>query len=374
MSQRRGVVEQNPTPRIHERLTGRKVEVGGVEMKFVGSNIRRPDIQWNSLQLMPGRGKEGNLVVVEAMSDDGFRTTVEDQQGRDERVYKGDRFVGVLANRHSGTSESGDVPPEGINIQEGTELHLLSAGAVVGIKTGMPSRAGKEPLPLKTLGLVAQNGKPLDLIELCGPHHEKLNPSAPIIMVCGTSAEVGKTTTSVGIIKALNNGDTKVAGTKFSGTGRMRDILSLRDAGALPWVDFPDVGLATTYTSPERYTKGMYTLFNFINEGKPDIIIAEAGGDPIEANIPTFLANKDLMKNVKAIVIVAGDVMGMMGTVDYLKQFEFDIPLFLTDPKDRNTFATRERVRQFLPNIPIFNSLNPEETRKAVEQMLTYKK
>ncbi len=29
MSQRRGVVEQNPTPRIHERLTGRKIELGG---------------------------------------------------------------------------------------------------------------------------------------------------------------------------------------------------------------------------------------------------------------------------------------------------------------------------------------------------------
>ncbi|MDO8610140.1 MAG: hypothetical protein Q7R95_06305 [bacterium] len=365
---------EKSTPKIPDRLTGSKIEVGGVEVKFIGSNIRRSDIPWDSLQLMTGIGKEGNLVVVEAMSDDGFRIAVENQQGRDVRVCKSDRFVSVLANRHSGTSESGDVPPEGIDIQEDTELHLLSAGAVVGIITGMPSRAGKNPMFLKTLGLVAKDGKPLDLIELCEPHHEKLNPSAPIIMVCGTSAEVGKTTTSVGIIRALNNGNTKVAGTKFSGTGRMRDILALRDAGAFPWLDFPDVGLATTYTSPKRYIKGMYTLFNLINEGKPNIIIAEAGGDPIEANIPTFLANNEFMKNVIAIVIVAGDVMGMMGTVNYLKKFKFKIPFFLTDPKDRNSFTTRDRVRQFLPGIPIFNSLDPEETRKAVEQMLAYRK
>lgn len=368
---KKGAGELNPTPKIPDRLTGNRVEIQGVEIKLVSSNIRRPDLPWESLDLKPGIGNEGNLVVVEAMTNDGFRTAVENQNGREEQVYEGDRFIGVLANRHSGTSESGDIPSDGIDIREGTELHLLSSGGVIGIKSGMPFRAGKEPMLLKPLGLVIQDGKPLDLVELCGPHHEKLNLSAPIIMVCGTSAEVGKTTTSVGIIKALKKAGFKVAGTKFSGTGRMRDILSLRDAGALPWIDFPDVGLATTYTGPQRYTKGIYTLFNYINEGKPDIIIAEAGGDPIEANIPTFLSNQLLMRNVKAIVIVAGDVMGMMGTVDYLKQFEFDIPLFLTDPKDRNIFATRERVRQFLPNIPIFNSLNPEETRKAVERMLT---
>ena len=367
---RRGAGEKDPTPRIPDRLTGNKVEIHGVEIKLVGSNIRRPDLPWESFELKSGIGNEGNLVVVEAMTDDGFRTAVENQNGRDERIYKGDRFVGVLANRHSGTSESGDIPPDGIDIQENIELHLLSAGGVIGIKSGMPSRAGKEPMLLKPLGLVAQDGKLLDLVELCGPHHESLNPSAPVIMVCGTSAEVGKTTTSVGIIKALKKADFKVAGTKFSGTGRMRDILSLRDAGALPWVDFPDVGLATTYTSPERYTKGMYTLFNYINEGKPDVIVAEAGGDPIEANIPTFLSNQALMKNIKAIVIVAGDVIGMMGTVAYLKKFVPNMPLFLTDPKDRNAYATRERVRQFLPGIHIFNSLDQEETRGAVERML----
>lgn len=228
----------------------------------------------------------------------------------------------------------------------------------------------QEPLKLKPLGLVAQNGKSLDLIELCGPHHETLKPSAPIIMVCGTSAEVGKTTTSAGLIRALKQEQLQTAGTKFSGTGRMRDILSLRDAGAFPYIDFPDVGLPTTYTSPERFTEGIYTLFNYINLGKPDIIVAEAGGDPIEANVPTFLRNPDLMRHVTAIVIVAGDVMGMMGAVSYLEQYAPNTQLFLTDPKDRNPVSTRERVRHELPGIPIFNSLNPEEVKSIVKQIL----
>lgn len=354
---------------LSERLAERKVEVGGITVKCVVSNVRRPDIPWESYQLVYGRGREGNLVVVEAKTSYGFRVEVENQRGRDERVYQGDRFVAVLANRHSGTSESGDVPAEGIDIQEGQELHLLSAGGVVGIKSGVPGR-GQEPLALKPLGLVAENGRPVDLIELSGGHHETINPSAPIVMVCGTSAEVGKTTTSAGLIRAFSKEGLQAAGTKFSGTGRMRDILSLRDAGAIPWLDFPDVGLATTYTSPERFTKGVYTLFNYINAGNPDIIIAEAGGDPIEANVPTFLQDPKLMKNVKAIILVAGDVMGMMGSITYLRKYAPGMRIFLTDPKGRNPVTTRERVVHELPEFTMFNSLNPVEVQTVARQII----
>lgn len=358
-----------PFPQIPDRLTGNPIEIGGIPVKCISSNIRRIDIAWNEMHVMSGIGKEGNIIIVEAASDVGFRTEIENQYGREEKIYKGDRFVAVLANRNSGTSESGDVPTEGITINEETELHLLAAGAIVGIKSGIPVRK-IEPMPLKPLGLVSKDGQPLDLIELSGGHHEQLEPSAPIIMVCGTSAEVGKTTASIGLIRALKSEGMRVAGTKFTGTGRMRDILSLRDAGAVPWLDFPEIGLPTTYTSQERFIKGIYTLFNDINAGNPDIIIAEAGGDLIEANVPTFLQHVELMKNVKAIVLVAGDVMGMMGAIDYLHQYTGNIPIFLTDPKDRNPVTTRERVRHQLPGVVIFNSLNEYEVKDIVRAIM----
>lgn len=356
---------------VPNRLSEKKVEIDGLPIKAIASNVRRQDINWPTMKLVQDRGREGNLVVVKALGDTGSRTQVENQFGRDERMYKDDIFIGVLANRHSGTSESGDVPSEGIDITPDLELHLLAAGGIVGINTGIPHGMRQEPFRLQPLGLVAtQEGKPLDLIELSGGHDETLNPSAPIVMVCGTSAEVGKTTTSTSLIRALREQGLGVAGTKFAGTGRMRDIMSLRDAGADPHTDFPDVGLATTYTDAERFTKGTYTLFNRINSGEPtpDIIVAEAGGDPIEANIPTFLRDKALMKNVGAVVIVSGDVMGMKGTVDYLRKFT-DAPLFLTDPKGRNPVSTRERVRHELPGIPIFNSLNPAEVGNVARQI-----
>lgn len=354
-----------------EHLTGQLIEIGGISVKCIASNIRRPVEDWNTdIRLVQSIGREGDLIAVEALSDSGSTTRVENQTGRDERIYRGDKFVGVLANRFSGTSESGEVPKEGIKLCDDTIVHLLSTGGVIGINTGIPHRMRQEPFALRPLGVLHKGDKPLNLTEICGPWHESLRPSAPIILVCGTSAEVGKTTTSAGLIRALIGEGLQVAGTKFSGTGRMRDILSLRDAGAMPWLDFPDVGLATTYTSPERFTKGVYTLFNYVNAGNPDIIVAEAGGDPIEANIPTFLQNPELMKNVKAIVLVAGDVMGMMGSIAYLHKYAPYIPIFLTDPKGRNPATTRERVVHELPGFTIFNSLNPAEVQTVARQII----
>lgn len=121
--------------KIPDRLTGKRIEIAGIPIKCISSNVRYPHIDWSSLQLISGKGKEGNLVVVEAMTNSGSTTKVENQEGRDEQIYKGDKFVGVLANRYSGTSESGSVPEEGIDINEQTELHLLSTGAVIGINT-----------------------------------------------------------------------------------------------------------------------------------------------------------------------------------------------------------------------------------------------
>ncbi len=254
----------------------RSREIDGIPVKCIASNIR-PPVDWSSMNVAPGIGHEGNLVVVEVASDKGSTMHVENSFGRDERMHKGDIFVGVLANRYSGTSESGGVPPQGLVINPDHELNLLSTAGVVGKIEAIPPGKFPKALDLKPLGLVSQQGKPVTLEDLCGSWHETLQPSSPIVVVTGTSAEVGKTTTSSALIRALKAEGIRVAGTKFAGTGRMRDILSMRDAGAHPWLDFPDVGLATTYTSPDRFTRAICTLFNYINTGSPDIIIAEAG-------------------------------------------------------------------------------------------------
>jgi hypothetical protein len=353
---------------IQERQ--RSIEIDGHSIKSVCSNIRRTDVAWSDLRIVPeALGQEGDLVLAEVLSDTGSTTRVENQYGRDEKVIQGDKIVGVLANRHSGTSESGGIPDRGLVLFEGIELNLLSTGGVIGIATGVPAHMGREPTRLRSLGLLGRGDVHMNLEDLCGQGHEKLGPSAPIILVLGTSAEVGKTTTSASLIRAFKDVGKNVAGTKIAGTGRMRDLLSMRDAGAFPWIDFPDAGLATTYTSAERYTPAIYKLLNLINSADPDLIIAEAGGDPIEANVPTFLSNPEIMRHVKSTIVVPGDIMGAMGTLQYLQRFNISENIFITDPKGRNTFSSRQRMRAELPGIPLFNSLDPVEVGNVQRQI-----
>ena len=67
------------------------------------------------------------------------------------------------------------------------------------------------------------------------------------------------------------------------------------------------------------------------------------------------------MQYVKAAVLVAGDVMGMMGTVDYLHKFVPNLEILLAQPRGRNPTTTRERVHALLPGLPLFDSMNPSE-------------
>ncbi len=351
---------------LHLQNRSRMLKVKKYPVKSISSNIRFP-INWPTVHIHPkGTANEGDILLVQALTN-GARNQVENTNGRDDKIYPGDYFVGVLANRHSGTSESGDVPKEGIKIKSDTKLQLLSAGGVIGLASGAPKSMNSGLMQLKPIGLLKQKGQTLSLERMFGEWDKNLKPSAPIILVMGTSAEVGKTTTSAAITRSLITDGLKVAVTKFSGTGRMRDIRSLADAGAIPWLDFPDVGLATTYTSPKRFTPAIYTLFNLLNKSHPDVIVAEAGGDPIEANVSTFLADEKLMQYVKAAIIVAGDVMGMMGTIEYIRKFAPNLDILLTQPKGRNPVTTRERVQALLPGLPLFDSLNSSEVSKIAQ-------
>jgi hypothetical protein len=346
-----------------------QLAVSGIAVKCVASNIRHLNTPWQSCKIVEGKGYEGNVVLVEVTQAIGYRTIIEDQYGVDQQLYVGDKFIAVLANRHSGTSESGGIPPEGIALREGSQLHLLSASGVVGIKSGMPVGA-QEPITLTCLGLVAKDSGPIDIKSLYNKQLSSLPKTAPIILVCGTSAEIGKTTTASRLVRSLVQQGHHVAGTKLTGTGRMRDIRSLRDAGANPALDFPEAGLATTYTSPERFLESTYTLFGYLNREQPEIIVTEAGGDIIEANVPTLLAHKEIMQHVKAIVLVAGDVMGMIGAVSYIRALQEHIPIYLVDPKGRNPVTTRERVAHELPDFSIFNAFNNKEVNTVTQQIM----
>lgn len=371
------VAQSELTDKTDARELLPRIEIAGVSVLCLSSNVRRAaDVPWDRCSVGGGLAQEGNLVLAQ-VEEVGARKEMEyffRGYHMDVPLKKGDYIVGVMANRHSSTSEYGEVPAGGIVIQRGTSIDLLAAGGVLGIARGIPKTLGKHATKVIAVGILfSPDGNALDIRDTVPLWETALHLSAPIILSCGTAAEIGKTTTAKNLIDEFKlQGFEKIAATKLNGTGRKRDITSLSQAGASPALDFPDVGLATTYTSQERYIPAIYTLLNRINqEGSPEVIFAECGGDIIEANIPTLLKS-DVMRYVAAIFHSSTDVLSIIGSLSFYKQWGIlnTVPLYLTYPFTRNNVATVARLRQLGIDLPIFDPLNKEERAAVVSEII----
>lgn len=356
----------------HNNEPHERIEVCGHTVKAVVSNIRRNDVDWSEYSLvLEGMGREGDIVLLEVLDPSGSTKKVEDYYGRDQALARGDKILAVLGHRHSGTSEYGGIPEEGWDITRSPEIDLLCHGGIVGRVQSIPSRMGKHPTQLQIHGILSLHGKSLNLKDLFPPWENTLKPSAPIIANCGTGAEVGKTTAAASLIKELKSRGLRVAATKLAGTGRYRDLLGLRDAGADIFLDFPDVGLPSTYTSSERYLPAIKTLINKLNQDKPDIIVAEFGGDIIEANIPNFFGDSQLRPLVRAVVHSASDIMGMRGSLDYFDKWQMgNLPKFVTYPIGRNQKGSQARIEDHV-GIPVFDPLDEDASREVITSILS---
>lgn len=357
------------------------VEVAGMPVRCIASNLRaQSSIDWTKLHPVTGIAHEGSILLGQVLTVAARREMeyIYGDQNIDVPLEQGDYIIAVVANRHSGTSEYGSVPRDGIVVNGENEIDLIAAGGVAGICLGVPRSLGTSPTKLRALGLLADYlGKPIDILDTVPPWDHQLENSAKIVLSLGTAAEIGKTTTATKIIGALKSlGVEKIGATKMAGTGRRRDITSLSHAGADTTFDFPDVGLATTYTSSDRFIPAIYTLINRINrEGSPQIIIAECGGDIIEANIPALLQDENIIRHVAAIVHSSTDVLAIMGSLELYKNWGIleSIPTYLTYPIQRNYVAVKERLTALDIHLPIFDPMDEVETSVVAEELMAIK-
>ena len=89
----------------------------------------------------------------------------------------------------------------------------------------------------------------------------------------------GKTMTGKYACQILSGLGYRVIGTKLTGAGRYRDILSFRAAGASEIFDFVDVGLPSTVVAEDEFRNAIRPLLRYIDERGPDFLVAEAGAE-----------------------------------------------------------------------------------------------
>ena len=318
-----------------------------------------------------GIGREGDLVLVESTGEGGAYKEMEDLNGHGMRIYKKQRFIAVLGNRESSKYLVGGLPEEGLSILENgdTHVHLLASGGIMGICQESPHYMGP-PSVFRCLGLLKRNGITMNTQDSINYIQGELQQSKPILLVAGTATDVGKTTVTSNIIHRLVcDHQLKVAATKLAGTGCLEDTLQHRDAGAEITLDFPDVGLPSTYTSPEKYLIGIRTLLTKANERQPDIIVCELGGDIIWGNIPTLLTSSDIMRHVIGLVLVPFDVLSAIGTMQLLREWNVTVPIYIINSPFRNNLAIQMRVKRYL-NMDSYSSVNITDLDRLVTTFL----
>lgn len=320
-------------------------------IKCAASNTRLPGPCWERYSLVTGgRAGEGDIVLVEALADTGAYAEIENCDGRSERLYRGDRFLAVVGNRESSKYLCGSVPPEGFDLAAGPTLHLLSNGGIVGLCAPAPPYLGR-PLPLRCHGVLADAAGPVNTIRRRGPDHSLAADGAfaPMVLVGASATDAGKTTLASRLVAALSRDHgLAVAAAKLAGTGCLEDVLQHRDAGARWIADFPDAGLPSTYTAEANYVPAVRALLAGIAGHRPDVVVAELGGDLTWANIPTLLRMADVMAAVVGLVVIPGDVPSAVGLRHLLDQWGVTAPVTWATPPNRNHVSFGLRMAAYV--------------------------
>ncbi|HEU5268326.1 MAG TPA: hypothetical protein VFU36_00270 [Jatrophihabitans sp.] len=308
-------------------------------------------------RIRPGIGRSGDLVLARVL-EVGCYPRVEIPSGREVRLRAGDELVAVLGNRQSSTSLVGGVPADGLPVGHGCRADLLAAGGVVGITECSPSFLGP-PTRLELIGLLHDGRTGLALTPKAGPEPAG---NCPIVFVGGTAAEVGKTTFAAALVHHLAR-EFRVGVTKLAGTGRLRDLLTLADAGAVCAADFVDAGLATTYGHDGSVVvAAAHHLVDRLVAAGSEVIVAELGGDLWAAGIPALLADPALRQAACALVLVPSDTMASLGAHTWLAEQQLDLPVAHAVPY-RNVLAARQRLRDGLGVEP-FDATSAEDLQR----------
>jgi len=271
---------------------------------------------------------------------------VEDRSGHMVKVEPGDWVVGALGDRAAtleGVGGWADITADGY-------MHALTSAGLMGYYTSF-STLFADPLNLKYRGHLLRNGRKVCMSEFAmrSDRHEF---SVPTVLLFGTSMSAGKTTTGRRVCKELDRVGLSIIGTKLTGAGRYRDILSFLKTGASEIYDFVDGGLPSTVVPEKQFREAIRPVLNHIQERKPDFVVVEAGASPLEPYNGAALID-ELGDNIVCAILSASDPYAVVGV-----QQAFGLtPDLVTGPATTTSVAV-ELVWK-LTGIPGINVIDP---------------
>jgi len=261
--------------------------------------------------------RAGDVVVVRVLTDNATYNMLELPTGRLAKVNPGDILAGVLGRRRALKGFVGDVPER---VKAGDHLHLLSLGGVIGSCSGHHSSLN-DAIKVEVIGL-AQNGaqSTQNIADAGLPLRQKLDATAPLVVVAGACMNSGKTYAATEIIQVATRKGLRAAAAKLSGIACLRDTLNMADHGAVTTASFLDCGLPST-VGVENLAPVAKAIIAQLNESAPDLIVIELGDGILGGySVESIFEDAELREAMSALVYCASDYVGAWGGIELFRR------------------------------------------------------
>jgi len=287
----------------------------------------------------------GDYVLGEVTGPRSELYTIETCTGEMLPVNTGDKIIGAFGRR-AGTLEGvGDY----LSVKNG-HLDTLTNAGLFGAYTSLSQLLSK-PIALLYRGHILRHGRKVRMSDFAVQAKPR-KFSIPTILIIGTSMSAGKTVTGTLACEILAASGLKVAGTKLTGAGRYRDILSFQRAGAAEIYDFVDAGLPSTIVPEDEFRTTIRPLLSVIDEHRPDVMVVEAGASPLEPYNGAAIMD-ELGDTIRCIILAAFDPYSVVG----VQQAFGVIPDLVTGPATSTTAAIA--LVDMLTGLQSINVLDP---------------
>jgi hypothetical protein len=276
-----------------------------------------------------GPPEAGQLVVVRALTENPLYPELELPTGERVSLKKGDILAGVLGSRQALRGFVGYAP---YRIAAGDKLHVLNLGGVIGRYVSGHKDLG-EPVQVEVLAISKRNLK-----EVALPRIDVLGDAKPILLVCGSCMNVGKTATTEELIKGLTWQGLKVGGAKITGIACLKDTIRMKNAGAVKTLSFLDCGVASTVDTDDisAIARSIVAAMRDV-----DVIVMELGDGILgHYKVDRFFDDRALMAHINAVVFCASDLTAAWGGKEILAQRSIPVTVVCGPATDTDAGVT----------------------------------
>ena len=261
---------------------------------------------------------------------------IELTHGRRANLSVGDEVILCYADRYAPDQFEAEVPS---NLGP---THMVAAG---GIAAQMVSRCRtvKPATEITPLGLIGnRKGNRINLRDWALPTPPRHPRRPATIAVVGTSMNAGKTSAAAALVNGLSRADLQVGAAKVTGTGAGGDFWKMQDSGATPVLDFTDMGFASTYRIPfvevERILTG---IVDHLAHSGVEVAVLEVADGLLQRETDALLSSEVFRSTVDRVIFAAGDALGAMAGLDWLRQRQIDVTA-ISGTLTRAPLAVRE--------------------------------